>query len=77
MFGTYNSVRINAPWKDAEGRWNVVVMFEQFDTISDLHSRAQKWIAMEGVTDGRWPNVPVVLFDRTEENMYHYREVDV
>lgn len=74
MFGTYNTVRVNVPWKDEEKRWNVIVMFEQFDSIYDLHRRAQKWIAMEGVTDDRWPAVPVVLFDRPEENLYHYRE---
>lgn len=65
---------INVPWKDAEGRFNVLVQLESFDSIVSLHSRAQRFIAFTGVTNDRWPDVPIALYDRPEEDLYHYRE---
>lgn len=72
MFG--NISKINKPWKDKDGRFNVIVQFEEFDSMQSLQSRAQRFIAFEGVRDSQWPNVPVLLIDRPSDLLYHYRE---
>jgi len=77
MFGFTSQTRINKPWKDRDGLFNVVVQFEEFDSVPGLENRARKFIAMEGVRDDRWPNIHLVLMDRPDELLYHYREVAV
>jgi len=65
---------MHTPWKDAEGRFNVLVQRQDFESVRVVHARAQRWIAFQGVRDDQWPNVPVELFDIPEEGVYHFRE---
>lgn len=69
---------INTPWK-VDGLHHVLVKYEAFDSMLDLHRRAQKFIAYHGGVreDGQWPEVPIALYDIPEENIYHYAEFPI